>query len=62
VKFPADIEVPSAAKDLMSKLLVKDPERRLGSKKGLYEILKHKFFKDIDVDKIINKYVNLFHW
>lgn len=42
---------PDDAKDLISKLLVKDPETRLGASR--YDDLKaHRFFKGIDFEKI----------
>jgi serum/glucocorticoid-regulated kinase 2 len=36
------------AKDLIKKLLVKDPKRRLGSKRGAEEIKEHPYFSCID--------------
>ncbi|KAJ4976988.1 hypothetical protein NE237_002094 [Protea cynaroides] len=35
-------------KDLISKLLIKDPDQRLGSKRGAAEVKTHPFFKDIN--------------
>ncbi|XP_043689498.1 protein kinase PINOID-like [Telopea speciosissima] len=36
------------ARDLISRLLVKDPSQRLGSKRGAAEVKTHPFFKDIN--------------
>jgi serum/glucocorticoid-regulated kinase 2 len=35
-------------KDFLSKILIKDPKERLGSKNGVQEILEHPWFKDLD--------------
>jgi len=51
-KFPPSIS--DSAKDIISKLLEKDPSRRLGAG-GSVEIKKHLFFKSIDWDKIYAK-------
>ena len=32
----------------------KNPETRLGTKGGFKEIMKHAFFKDIDIESILN--------
>lgn len=37
-----------SANDLMSKLLVKNPKKRIGSLRGSVEIKSHEFFKDIN--------------
>ncbi|GMJ13789.1 hypothetical protein like AT3G14370 [Hibiscus trionum] len=51
MKFPQAAEVEEAgiaeAKDLMEKLLVKDPRRRLGCSKGAQDIKQHPFFDGI---------------
>ena len=44
------------AKDLLTKLFIKDPEKRLGSgPKGLNDIQKHPFFGSINWDSILEK-------
>ncbi|KAL0227347.1 hypothetical protein P9112_014671 [Eukaryota sp. TZLM1-RC] len=48
IRFPDHIPLSSEAKSLIKKLLVLDPEKRLGSKHGASEIKLHKFFKNID--------------
>ncbi|KAJ5073490.1 non-specific serine/threonine protein kinase [Anaeramoeba ignava] len=46
----------SEFKDLITKLLSKDPKKRLGSsKKGIKEIMKHPFFKEINWTNFSNK-------
>uniref|UniRef100_A0A0N5ABF5 3-phosphoinositide-dependent protein kinase 1 n=1 Tax=Syphacia muris TaxID=451379 RepID=A0A0N5ABF5_9BILA len=46
--------LPTAAKDLIKKLLVADPKRRLGAK-GTYEIMEHQFFADVKWDNLLSK-------
>ena len=54
IKYPSWIE--ENAKDLINKLLNKDPEKRIGSgKEGAESIKKHPFFSDIDWNKALNK-------
>ena len=55
--FPSELQLSSDCKDLLFKLLEKDPVRRLSnfSGKGIAAIRKHKFFKDIDWTKIENR-------
>lgn len=43
-----DMEEIFQAQDLMSKLLVKDPKKRIGSVKGSVEIKRHEFFKGVN--------------
>ncbi|KAI8049204.1 kinase-like domain-containing protein [Syncephalis plumigaleata] len=50
-KFPSGF--PTTARDLVQKLLVLDPEQRLGSgQSGLYEMQSHDFFANIDWDQL----------
>lgn len=44
----ADAEQWNAARDLIKRLLVKDPRRRLGSSRGAADIKKHPFFKNMN--------------
>nr|AHZ63903.1 phototropin [Coleochaete irregularis] len=46
--FPEHPEVSEAAKDLMSAVLVREPEERLGSKRGSNELKEHPFFSGIN--------------
>jgi len=45
----------ASAKDLIIKLLRKNPAIRLGSKKGAEEVKKHVFFRKVDWVKVYNK-------
>ena len=47
-------KVPKDAKDLIEKLFVNNPKKRLGYKSA-DEVKNHPFFKDIDFDKVLNK-------
>jgi serine/threonine protein kinase len=51
------ISMSSDVKDLILKLLERDPAKRLGSKGDSAEILEHPFFKGIDLDKLLQKKV-----
>jgi len=42
-------------KDLISKLLDKDPAKRLGTSGGVDEILSHPFFASINLDELVEK-------
>lgn len=48
--FPSSDKIPlsSACKDLLAKLLEKDPNKRLGKHKGIQDIKSHAFFKNVD--------------
>ena len=43
--------MPPAAKDLISKLVILNPEDRLGAQ-NVNELLKHEFFKGVDFSKV----------
>jgi len=51
------ITMSDDCKDLISKLLEKDPANRLGSKNGLEEILAHPWFSTLDVGKLVDKQI-----
>ena len=59
VKFPDPVKhgIPMSddAKDLIEKLLEKDPKKRIGYEGGIEEIVAHAWFKDIDIDMLLNK-------
>ena len=44
-------------KDLISNLLIKEPENRIGSDGGIDQILNHPWFSDIDVKKLLNFFI-----
>lgn len=48
VKFPESPMVSSQARDLMRRLLIKEPKSRLGSVKGAAEIKQHSFFDGLN--------------
>lgn len=52
--FPGPEIVPPAAKDLLIKLLDRDPEQRLGAR-GAAEIKAHPFFHSIDWRKLLQR-------
>ena len=52
--FPETIRVSEEAKDLIRRLLVKQPESRLGFR-GAAEIQQHPFFRTINWDDLYNK-------
>ena len=55
VRFPKISSVSSSVKDLIKKLLNKNPSNRIGHSKGFDEIKKHDFFKGFNFDNLINK-------
>lgn len=48
MRFPASIEVSLAARQLMYRLLHRDPANRLGSYEGASEIKQHPFFRGVN--------------
>lgn len=52
VKFPSNMSQP--ARDLVTKLLDRDPTTRLGSN-GVEEVKQHPFFQDLDWDDVLEK-------
>ena len=55
VKFPKRITLSDDTKDIINRLLEKDPKKRLGSQSGIEEIKRHPFFAGIDFDLIEQK-------
>ena len=55
LRFPKDSKASKAAKDLISKLLNKNPEKRLGHSKDFEDIKNHEFFQGFKFDDVINK-------
>jgi serine/threonine protein kinase/ankyrin repeat protein len=58
VAFPTFVN--RSSKDLMQRLLEKDPRKRLGSKYGAREVKEHPFFIGIDWEQIYHKKYKLF--
>ncbi|KAI3688120.1 hypothetical protein L1987_81828 [Smallanthus sonchifolius] len=48
LEFPKEPAIPAMARDLISQLLVKDPDRRLGSMMGATAIKHHPFFQGVN--------------
>ena len=62
-----EINIPKEAKDLIQKILIKDPTQRIGyNSKDYSEIKSHPFFKGINFDTLseepipLNKFVPLY--
>ena len=59
IKYPDPekhgIQMTEEAKDLINKLLDKDPEKRLGTQGGASEVMGHAFFQDLDIEKLLDK-------
>ena len=55
IKYPKKIQVSENAKDLISKLLIKDQDLRLGAEGGFESIKKHPFFKGFDFKALEEK-------
>ncbi len=55
VKFPRRITLSEDAKDVIRKLLEKNPKKRLGSQNGIEEIKSHPFFASIDFEMVEQK-------
>lgn len=45
----------SHCQDFISKLLEKDPAKRMGTKDGIREIMAHPWFEDLDFDKLLKQ-------
>ena len=54
LQFPNSDKIPPAAKDLLSKLLDRNADKRLGAK-GAAEIKAHYFFHSIDWRKLLDR-------
>lgn len=52
---PLDGEIKDEARDLLRKLLVRDPRKRLGSKKGVQELKEHPFFAETNWDGLLKE-------
>ena len=54
-----DSNVSPECIDLMSKLLEKDPMKRLGTKLGAVEVRSHPFFRETDWDEVYGRNLNM---
>ena len=52
------LTVSDLAKDLIDKLLDKNPDTRIGAKGDIEEILAHPWFADLDRNKLLAKKVD----
>ena len=54
VTFPDPVKhniyVSPQAQDLINKLLAKKKDKRIGAQGGIEEILKHEFFKELNIE------------
>ena len=57
VKSTHGFSISDQAKDLISKLLMKDPNERIGRSGGVNEILAHPWFAGLDQDQVLHKKV-----
>ena len=52
-KFPQEIDISDDCKDIVRKLLTKNPELRLGNQKDADMIKEHPWFNDMDFEKLL---------
>ena len=55
VVFKKTVKVSDEAKDVIVKLLQKNPKKRLGSQADSLEVLSHPWFSDLDWTKLLEK-------
>ncbi|KAM3134690.1 hypothetical protein pb186bvf_013165 [Paramecium bursaria] len=55
LKFPSTVYMTNECKSLLTALLKKKPNERLGSKSDAEEIKKHPWFKKMDFNKLLNR-------
>lgn len=55
LKFKQNVEISENAKDFISKLLKKNPKKRLGSIADSLEIMSHPWLQDINWGHLIEK-------
>lgn len=54
-KYEMPAYVPEEAKDLIQKILVKEPENRIGAQE-IQDLMNHKFFTDVDFETIVTEF------
>lgn len=55
VKFKSNVKMSDDAKDIIEKLLNKNPDKRLGCQADSLEILSHPWFESLDWTKLLEK-------
>ena len=55
LQFPSQIKISIELKSLLSELLCKNPNNRLGSKNGVLDILNHSWCKKVSLTDIIHQ-------
>lgn len=55
VTFPSNVELSKELKDLLVRLLAKNPGNRIGSKDGLAEVLVHPWFGNLSMTALLEK-------
>lgn len=55
VRFPSQINLSPEAKDFISKCLIKDQKKRIGSQKDVEEVKAHPWFKNIDWNALLKR-------
>ena len=55
LKFPKKLNLSDTVKDLISKLLIKNQDKRLGSQNGFDDIRSHPFFSNFDFQALLAK-------
>lgn len=59
LKFNDKVDVSKEGKDFISKMLVRNPSNRLGSKNDVEDVLSHPWFSDLNREKMLNKQVRV---
>lgn len=57
LNFSEKVTVSKEGKDFISKMLVRNPDDRLGFKNDVDDVLAHPWFKDLSVEKMMKKEV-----
>jgi serine/threonine protein kinase len=55
VEFPPDAQLSPQIRSLLSQLLIKDPDRRLGSCGGVSEIVAHPWLSSVSMIEVLSK-------
>ncbi len=60
LEIPSQIKISGDLRDFLNKMLIKDPELRLGAKNGMLDVLNHPWCKKIKLIDVMNKKVKPF--